>query len=629
MRKQLEIARLQVDASNVDHYNSLRNKLDKLLIKDDIFWKQRAKTFWFRDGDLNSRYFHVVASSRRKVNKIEQLEDAQGVNCHKEEKLQHIAKVFSTFVSKTEEQSRRCYSKVSASITDEDNQMLTEPFSFDEFKTTAFSMQANKCSGPDGFNPGFYQHFWDMCGMEIYQAGCEWLLQGVFPPHINSTNIALIPKGDVQTSMKYWRPIALCNVVYKIVAKVLANRLKFVLDKCTSVNQSAFVPRRSILDNALVAFEVVHYMKAKTKGTQGDVALKLDISKAYDRIDWDYLREIMLKMGFTSRWVQWMMLCVETVDYTVLVNGTQVGPIVPRRGLRQGDPLPPYLFILCAEGLSALIRDAEGRSDISGTRICNGTPIVSHLLFADDCFLFFKAQESEAMHMKNILATYEAASGQSINLLKSEMFCSRNVSDELRQSLADTLGVRQVLGTWKYLGLPYMVGRRKKSTFKFIKDIIWNKINSWSSRCLSQAGREILIKSVLQSIPSYVMSTFLLPDSLLEDIEKMLNSFWWGHNATNSKGIHWMSWERLSTPKCFGGMGLKNLKAFNMAMIGKEAWKLVTSPNSLIIKLLKAKYYPRSDYFGAAADHNPSYVWRGLWKVKEMVRRGFQWSIGT
>jgi len=115
------------------------------------------------------------------------------------------------------------------------------------------------------------------------------------------------------------------------------------------------------------------------------------------------------------------------------------------------------------------------------------------------------------------------------------------------------------------------------------------------------------------------MSTFPLPDSLLKDIEKMLNSFWWGHNAANSKGIHWMSWERLSTPKCFGGMGFKNLKAFNMAMIGKQAWKLVTSPNSLVTKLLKAKYYPRSDYFGVAVGHNPSYVWRGLWKVKEMV----------
>lgn len=101
------------------------------------------------------------------------------------------------------------------------------------------------------------------------------------------------------------------------------------------------------------------------------------------------------------------------------------------------------------------------------------------------------------------------------------------------------------------------------------------------------------------------------------------------HNATNSKGIHWMSWERLSTPKSFGSMGFKNLKALNMAMIGKQAWKLVTSPNSLITKLLKAKYYPRSDYFGASVSHNPSYVWRGLWRVKDMVRRSFQWSIGT
>lgn len=210
---------------------------------------------------------------------------------------------------------------------------LTSDFTIDEFRAAAFSMQADKCPGPDGFNPGFYHHFWDMCGKEVFQAGCEWLANGVFPPHLNSTNIALIPKGESQASMKDWRPIALCNVVYKIVAKVLANRLKGVLNKCISTSQSAFVPGRSILDNAIVAIEVIHYMKAKAKGTQGDVALKLDISKAYDRLDWEYLRDVMLQMGFSLKWVQWIMLCVETVDYTVLVNGAQVGPFVPGRGI--------------------------------------------------------------------------------------------------------------------------------------------------------------------------------------------------------------------------------------------------------------------------------------------------------
>ncbi|RHN81910.1 hypothetical protein MtrunA17_Chr1g0204171 [Medicago truncatula] len=227
------------------------------------------------------------------------------------------------------------------------------------------------------------------------------------------------------------------------------------------------------------------------------------------------------------------------------------------------------------------------------------------------------------------VTTYEEALGQAINLQKSKLFCSRNTLDDLKNLIATTLGVRQVLGTCKYLGLPSMIGHSKHATFKFVKDRIWNKINSWSSRCLSQAGREVLIKSVLQSIPSYVMSIFLLPGSIINEIEKMLNFFWWGHNSANSRGLHWLSWERLSVPKVFGGMGVKGLKAFNMAMVGKHAWKLVSSLESLITRLLKAKYFPRSDYFGASIGHNPSYVWRSIWSAKDVIRRGFQWSIGT
>jgi hypothetical protein len=156
-----------------------------------------------------------------------------------------------------------------------------------------------------------------------------------------------------------------------------------------------------------------------------------------------------------------------------------------------------------------------------------------------------------------------------------------------------------VLGTGKYLGLPSMIGRSKKAIFNFIKDRVWKKINSWSSKCLSKAGREVLIKSVLQSIPTYFMSLFTLPSSLCDEIEKMMNSFWWDHNSSNSRGLHWLSWERLSTPKAFGGMGFKSLKAFNMAMVGKQTWKLDSNLDSLIICLLKAKYFSIGDYHGA------------------------------
>jgi len=207
--------------------------------------------------------------------------------------------------------------------------------------------------------------------------------------------------------MKDWWPIALCNVLYKIISKVLANRLKNVLPNCIFDNQSAFVLGRSILDNAMVAIEVLHFMKAKTRGEDRYVALKLGISKAYDRMDWNYLRVVLNKIGFHSRWTQWMGMCVESVDYSVIVNGEQVGPIIPRRGLRQVDPLSPYLFIICAKGLFLLIRDVETRGVLTGTKVCRQTPSVSHLLFVDDCFLLFKATEHQVHIMKNILSVYE------------------------------------------------------------------------------------------------------------------------------------------------------------------------------------------------------------------------------
>ena len=192
----------------------------------------------------------------------------------------------------------------------------------------------------------------------------SWLANKQLPASLNATNIALIRKGTEQWTMKDWRPISLFNVLYKLLSNVLANKLKVVLHKCISDNQSAFVPRRSNLDNAMVPIKVVHYMRLKTNGKKGNVALKLDISKAYDRIDWLYLKEVMLKMGFCEQWVKWIMMCIETVDYSVLVNQNFVGPIIPGRGLRQGDPLSPYLFILCAEGLYALIKQGEVRGEL-------------------------------------------------------------------------------------------------------------------------------------------------------------------------------------------------------------------------------------------------------------------------
>jgi hypothetical protein len=198
-----------------------------------------------------------------------------------------------------------------------------------EIHEALLQMHPDKAPGPDGFNPAFYQHFWNVCGDDIFEATKEWLERGYFPSSLNDTNICLIPKCDQPKSMKELRPISLCNVLYKMVSKVLANRLKVCLGKCVGEEQSAFVEGRSILDNALIAIEVVHALKRKSKGVRGDLALKIDISKAYDRVDWGFMRGMLEKLGFAEKWIHWMMLCVSSINYSVLVNFEKVDSIVP------------------------------------------------------------------------------------------------------------------------------------------------------------------------------------------------------------------------------------------------------------------------------------------------------------
>jgi len=226
----------------------------------------------------------------------------------------------------------------------------------------------------------------------------------------------------------------------------------------------------------------------------------------------------MVKIGFDHKWFYWMNLCVESVDYYVLVNGETIGLIILGHGLRQGDPLSLYLFIIYAEGISSLICDAEAQNNILGTRICSGAPPVSHLFFDDDCFLLFRAEENQTQILKDILLKYEVASGQSISLPKSKIFYSQNVAEARKNVITHIIGVRAVLGAGKYLGLPSMIGWESNAAFAYIKDRVWQTINSWSSKFLSKAGREVMIKSVLQAISSYIMSIFQLPSTLINSI---------------------------------------------------------------------------------------------------------------
>ena len=238
------------------------------------------------------------------------------------------------------------------------NSMLSSEFTLLEVKQTINQMAPLKAPGPDGMPPLFYQHYWNLIGHDISKFVLHYLNSATLPDHLNHTFITLIPKKKNPKFASEFRPISLCNVLYKIFSKVLANRLKKILPNIIIENQSAFTKSRLISDNILVAFESLHSMQKHTR-KDGYMAIKHDMSKAYDRVEWDYLSSVMEKMGFNEHWTCLMMLCVKIVTYSILVNGEPKGMITPTRDIRQGDPLSLFLFLLCTEGLNGLINQAS------------------------------------------------------------------------------------------------------------------------------------------------------------------------------------------------------------------------------------------------------------------------------
>ena len=209
-----------------------------------------------------------------------------------------------------------------------------------------------------------------------------------------------------------FRPIALCNIIYKLVSKVLANRLKSILPYIISESQSAFQADKAISDNILMAYEVLHHMKTKKTRKLGHMTLKLDMSKAYSRVEWSFLLKIMEKMGFNSRWVNLIFACISSITYSILINGEPQGNIRSSRGIRQGDPLSPYLFLFCSEGLNGLLNQEVSLGQIGAYSLCKNGLKISHIFFADDSLLFCRAKVEDINVIQDILECYATASGQ-------------------------------------------------------------------------------------------------------------------------------------------------------------------------------------------------------------------------
>lgn len=218
--------------------------------------------------------------------------------------------------------------------------------------------------------------------------------------------------------------------------------------------------------------------------------------------------------------------------------------------------------------------------------------------------------------------------GQKINYEKSKVSFSRVVSTEQQQSLMNILNMRQVDRHGKYLGIPSVAGRSKKAVFGALMGRVWKKLQGWKEKLLSRAGKEVLLKSVIQAIPTYLMGVYKFPSTIIHEIESAMARFFWGQKGMQRK-VHWKSWEAMCNPKCIGGMGFKDLAIFNDALLGRQAWRLVHKEGSLLSKVMKAKYYPNCSFLDAYLGYAGSYSWCSVWSFKALLKEGIIWRIGN
>ncbi|XP_074283027.1 uncharacterized protein LOC141607574 [Silene latifolia] len=413
-------------------------------------------------------------------------------------------------------------------------------------------MKPDKSPGPDGIPPHFYQLYWELIKEDITSAVLSFLNDGCFLPAWNNTHIVLIPKVDLPETISQFRPISLCNVIYRAASKCIALRLRNVIDGIVGQNQNAFVPGRLITDWGFLGHEVLTYINQRKRGTRCYGAIKLDMNKAFDRVSWPFLFTILKLFGFPKKFRKLIKTCVRTVSLQVLINGTPSGRIFPQCGLRQGDPISPYLFILCMEILSLMITKAESKGLIEGIKLSRHSPAISHLLYADDSLLCLRLTSSSCETLRSILNDFSSMSGQMINNQKSHIKFSPNSPADFKEHIIDILHVQPKTNFGSYLGIPIDLGRRKTSSFQFLLDKISHKILSWGPAHFSQAAKLILINSILMASVTYIASVLPIPQQITSKINFLIDLFWW-KTSQKKRAQHWLPFEQLQLSKTNGG----------------------------------------------------------------------------
>ncbi|XP_071713233.1 uncharacterized protein [Rutidosis leptorrhynchoides] len=422
-----------------------------------------------------------------------------------------------------------------SSITGTEACELEAAFTESELWNAVNECGSSKAPGPDGFNFGFYKKFWYVIKDDLMEAIHSFWETREISKGCNASFITLIPKKVDPLWLNDFRPISLIGSYYKIVAKLLANRLK--------------------------------------------------------------------------KWRNWIHVCLKSASISILVNGSPTNEFMLERGVRQGDPLSPFLFILAAEGLNVLTKLAVRNNLFVGVEIGHDKIPVSHLQYADDTIFFGSWSEGNLRNLMKLLKCFELTSGLKINYHKSNLFGVGVENIEIER-MAKLFHCNVGSFPFTYLGLPVGGNMRKFESWKPVIEKFEKRLSDWKARSMSFGGRLTLVKSVLNSLPLYYFSLFHAPPCVIKKLECVRRSFFWGGSGNNSK-ISWVKWEETILPFQEGGLNLGTLKSKNMALIGKWWWRFKTETDSLWVKVISSIYGSSGGL--VCGDNLPCYAYKSVW----------------
>lgn len=457
-------------------------------LEEERLLKQKSQIHWLNVGDQNNKFFHKSLRAKGNKKRILAIHNEAGQVMEGQAMIDHFLEFYKSLLGTAEEcvSIRGLSHMVTRTLSRSAAEGMVREVMNEEIKEAMFSIGDDKATGPDGYTSKFFKSDWNIIGGDICKAVKEFFSTGKLLKVVNATLIALLPKVDNPQQVTEFRLIALCNVVYKCISKILANRLKESLDDLVDQTQNAFIPGCRISDNILLTQELFRNYHRQI-GTPR-CAFKVDIKKAYDSVNWDFLMEVLQMFGFPTRMIQWIKECVTTPSYSLIINGQTHGFFKGKKGLRQGDPLSPYLFTLVMQVLSVIIK--RRITEDGGFRYharCEELGI-THLCFADDLFLFSYGDPWSVQILKDSLDEFGAASGLWPNNAKSNVFFCK-VVEENKMLILDILGFSEGSLPVKYLGVPLITSRLWHADCAPLIDKVKQRIEAWQNKWLSFAGR--------------------------------------------------------------------------------------------------------------------------------------------